>query len=139
MRGGGRWVDGVPDETLSRDDAERVVRRLMRMLRPYRWQIALIVVVLIAQVGTLLAGPALVRYGIDHGLSDHNARALNVAVVLYLFMAFAAVFLGRLAILLVARVGESFLRELRKRLFNHLMSLSLDFFERENTGKVVSA
>jgi ATP-binding cassette subfamily B protein len=138
MRGGGRWVDGVPDETLSRDDAERVVRRLMRMLRPYRWQIALIVVVLIAQVGTLLAGPALVRYGIDHGLSDHNATALNVAVVLYLFMAFAAVFLGRLAILLVARVGESFLRELRKRLFNHLMSLSLDFFERENTGKVVS-
>jgi ATP-binding cassette, subfamily B, bacterial len=138
MRGGGRWVDGVPDETLSRDDAERVLRRLTRMLRPYRWQIALIVVVLIAQVGTLLAGPALVRYGIDHGLSDHNATALNLAVVLYLVMAFAAVFLGRLAILLVARVGESFLRELRKRLFNHLMSLSLDFYERENTGKVVS-
>ncbi len=35
--GGGRgWSDGVPEETLSRADAERVVRRLVRMLRPYR-------------------------------------------------------------------------------------------------------
>ena len=47
-------------------------------------------------------------------------------------------FLGRLAILLVARVGEAFLRELRNRLFHHLMSLSLDFFEREKTGKIVA-
>ena len=63
MRGGGRWVDGVPDETLSRDDAERVVRRLVRMLRPYRWRILGIVIVLLAQVGkpTLLTGPTLVR------------------------------------------------------------------------------
>jgi ATP-binding cassette, subfamily B, bacterial len=137
--GGGRgWSDGVPEETLSRADAERVVRRLVRMLRPYRARIAGIVVVLLAQVGTLLAGPALVRYGIDHGMGDHDAAALNTAVVLYLLMAIAAVFLGRLAILLVARVGEAFLRELRKRLFNHLMSLSLDFYEREKTGKIVA-
>ena len=114
------------------------MRRLIRMLRPYRLRILGIVIVLMAQVGTLLAGPALVRYGIDHGMGDHDAAALNTAVVLYLLMAFAAVFLGRLAILLVARVGEAFLRELRKRLFNHLMSLSLDFFEREKTGKIVA-
>ena len=49
-----------------------------------------------------------------------------------------ALVLGRLAILLVAKVGEAFLRALRKRLFDHLMSLSLDFFEREKTGKIVA-
>ena len=68
MRGGGRWSEAVPEETLSRADAERVVRRLIRMLRPYRARIAGIVIVLLSQVGTLLAGPALVRYGIDHGM-----------------------------------------------------------------------
>jgi ATP-binding cassette subfamily B protein len=108
------------------------------MLRPYRRRIFVVVVVLILQVSTLLAGPALVRYGIDHGLGEQSAAALNTAVVLYLAMAFAGLFLGRLAILLVARVGEAFLRALRKRLFDHLMSLSLDFYEREKTGKVVA-
>src|SRR5262249_2165286 len=81
---------------------------------------------------------ALVRYGIDHGLSDHNAAALNKAVVVYLFMAFAGLYLGRLAIILVAKVGEGFLRQLRRQLFDHLMSLSLEYYERENTGKIVS-
>ena len=43
-------------------------------------------------------------------------------------------FLGRAAIILVARIGESFLRDLRNRLFGHMMSLSLDYFETEKTG-----
>ena len=139
MRGGGGWSDSVPEETLSRDDAERVVRRLVahaaavplphlrhrdraarrRSARCSR-----------ARRSCATASTTASR--------EHDAAALNTAVVLYLLMAFAAVFLGRLAILLVARVGEAFLRELRKRLFNHLMSLSLDFFEREKTGKIVA-
>ena len=32
----GWWGDNVPEETLSRDEATRVVRRLMRMLKPWR-------------------------------------------------------------------------------------------------------
>jgi len=46
--------------------------------------------------------------------------------------------LGRAAILVVARIGEGFLRSLRNRLFRHLMSLSLDYYEKEKTGRVVS-
>ena len=30
----GWWGDNVPEETLSRDEATRVIRRLVRMLRP---------------------------------------------------------------------------------------------------------
>ena len=47
-------------------------------------------------------------------------------------------FLGRIAIVLVARIGERFLKELRNRLFGHMMSLSLDYFESEKTGKIVA-
>jgi ATP-binding cassette subfamily B protein len=123
---------------LTRDEAQRVIRRLLRMLRPQRAALVLAVIVLAVQVGTLLAGPALVRYGIDHGLREDDPGALNLAVVLYLFMAFAGLALGRAAIVVVARIGESFLRDLRNRLFGHLMGQSLDFFEKEKTGRIVS-
>jgi ATP-binding cassette subfamily B protein len=46
--------------------------------------------------------------------------------------------LGRLQVWLVARIGESFLRDLRVRVFDHLQSLSLDFFGGEQTGRLVS-
>jgi ATP-binding cassette subfamily B protein len=138
QRRGGAWMDNVPDETLTRAEAERVLRRLVRLLRPYRRQIAFATFLLMLQVGTLLAGPALVRHGIDQGLRAHDAGALNLSVVCYLAVAFVGLLLGRWVIVLVARIGEAFLRDLRNGLFAHLMRLGVDYFEREKTGRVVS-
>jgi ATP-binding cassette subfamily B protein len=134
----GFWSDSVPEETLSREEAQKVLRRLFAMLRPQRGAIVIATLVLMAQAAALSAGPLLVRYGIDQGIRDRDAGALNLAVVVYLGLAFLGLVLGRLAILYVARIGERFLRSLRNRLFSHLMSLSLDYFETEKTGKIVA-
>jgi len=138
----GWWGDNVPEETLSRDEATRVVRRLLRMLRPQRALIIVAVFVLMLQAATLLAGPLLVKHGIDaglpHGDFPGDARTLNMTVLAYLAIAILGFFLGRIAIVLVARIGERFLKELRNRLFGHMMSLSLDYFESEKTGKIVA-
>jgi ATP-binding cassette subfamily B protein len=137
MRGGHVGIVAI-DEKLTRDDAEQVLRRLRSMLRPYRRAIALATVLLVAQTACLLAGPALVRYGVDHGLSAHDAGALNLAAGLFLMAAVTGLFLGRAVILKVTRIGETFLRDLRERVFRHLLSLGMDFFEREKTGRLVA-
>jgi ATP-binding cassette subfamily B protein len=140
MRGGGGGAFGqhAIEETLTRHDATQVVRRLRPMLRPYRGRIALAILLVIGQASCLLAGPALVRHGIDEGLRAHDAGALNLSAFLYLIAAIAGLFLGRAVIKMVARVGETFLRDLRSRVFRHLMSLGMDFFEREKTGTLVA-
>src|SRR5206468_3452967 len=93
--------------------------------------------VLILDDATSSAGPALVGHGIDAGLRKNDAGALNLSASLYLFAAIAGLFFGRAVIRMVAKVGEAFLRDLRSRVFRHLMSLGMDFFEREKTGKLV--
>jgi ATP-binding cassette subfamily B protein len=96
-------------------------------------------VLLILQAASVLAGPILVRYGIDHGVFPNRDRGvIDVAAGLFLVVAVAGFFIGRAVIRLVAWIGESFLRDLRTRVFRHLMGLSLDFYEREKTGVVVS-
>jgi ATP-binding cassette subfamily B protein len=138
----GWWGENVPEETLTRDEASQLMRRLLRMLKPYRWRILLAALVLMGQAACLLGGPLLVKYGIDHGLLSNggkgDAHALNMAVLAYLGLAITGFFFGRAAIILVARVGEGFLREMRNRLFRHVMSLSLDYFDGEKTGKIVA-
>jgi ATP-binding cassette subfamily B protein len=138
MRGGGWMSEAVVDETLSRDEAQRVVRRLVRRLRPWRAQVALAVALLALQVGTVLAGPALIAYGIDHGVRKGDTGALNVAAAVFLGVAFAGLVLGRAAILVTTRIGESFLRDLRISTFRHLLRLSMPFFEKEKTGRLVA-
>jgi ATP-binding cassette subfamily B protein len=137
MRGQGHWAEGVPEETLTRAEAQQVLRRLFRMLRPYRWSMVLVTVMLVGQVGALLGGPALVGHGID-AIRHHDRNTLNHSVLLYMFLAFLALVMGRLVIRLIARMGESFLRGLRMRVFQHLMSLSMGFFETEKTGRLVA-
>ncbi len=137
MRGQGHWADGVPEEKLTREEAQRVLRRLFRMLRPWHWQIVLAVVLIVGQVGALLAGPWLVGAGID-AMARHDRHGLDTAVRIYLVLALVGFVLGRSVIRLIARIGESFLRGLRVHVFRHLMSLSMDFFETEQTGRLVA-
>ena len=137
MRPGTPW-DVAYLENLTRKDAERVLRRLWRLLRPWHRRILLASLLIVGQTACLLAGPALVRHGIDAGLRADDAGALNLSAVLFLGVSFVALIFGRLAIRAVARVGETFLRELRVRVFRHLLSLGLDFFERERTGRLVA-
>jgi len=139
VRGG--WVDGGPldeDDKLDRAQAHQVVRRLWQLLRNYRGQIAVATAVLLVQTGCLLAGPALVRYGVDAGLTKGDAGALDTAAAVYLVVAIIGLISGRWVIWLVSRTGERFLRELREKTFKHLMGLSMDFYEREKTGRLVS-
>ncbi len=139
MRGG--MIGGSPiedDAKLDRAAAHQVLRRLGVMLAPYRRQVLLAVVVLVGQTACLLAGPALVRAGVDQGLVGKDGAALNRIAVIYLVVAIAGLALGRLVIWLVSRTGERFLRALRERVFSHLMALSLDFYDREKTGRLVA-
>src|SRR3954468_21603569 len=90
------------DDRISAAEARGVVRRSVRLLRPYRWQAALALVVLLLSTAALLAGPALVRYGIDHGLRrERSGAVLDRVALLYVMVAVAAVVLSRAQIILV--------------------------------------
>lgn len=137
----GAWVEGGPaDEELDREQARGLMRRLWKDLAPYRGRLLFAIALLVAQTSALLAGPWLLAIGIDDGIlaSPPNPGVLNLVAAIYLGLALASVVLGVFVIRQVALVGETFLRDLRTRVFRHLMSLGLDFFEREKTGKLVS-
>lgn len=130
---------GVAEEDkLDRSGTKRVLRRTLRRVAPYRRSVAKTVALVIANTVILLAGPAIVRYGIDHGLIDRNRPTLWWSVALYLATTVVAFFVGRTLILAMTRIGESFLRDLRVSVFRHLSSLSLSFYDREKAGVLIA-
>ncbi len=112
--------------------------RASRLLRPYRRQIAVAAALVVAWTASILAGPFFVRYGIDAGISAGDGAALNRAVVGFVVVAGASYVVYRAQVLLIGRVGESFLRDLRVRVFDHLQRLSMPFYDRERAGVIVS-
>ena len=126
------------EDKLDRDATRRVIRRSWQFAEPYHRTIRLALTLVTCWTATTLAGPVLVSYGIDHGISDGDAGALNMAVAGYVAVTIAAYLLARFQFLAINRAGEGFLRDLRVRVFDHLQRQGLAFFDREKTGVLVS-
>jgi ATP-binding cassette subfamily B protein len=130
---------GVAEEDqLDAKAAGQVLRRAWPMLRPYRRQVWLAAAMLVIWTATVLVGPLLVRYGIDQGITPGDPAELNKAVVGYVLSAAIGYVVFRVQIRVVGRVGEGFLRDLRVRVFDHLLRLSMPYYDRERAGVVVS-
>jgi ATP-binding cassette subfamily B protein len=134
------WMQGGVEEgdRLDADAARHLLRRAGQMLRPYRRQCAIALGMVTVWTATTLAGPFLVRYGIDHGIKADDPGALNAAVVGYVAVAITTYVAYRFQVQLISRIGESFLRDLRLRVFDHLQRLSMPFYDREKAGVIVS-
>ncbi len=125
------------DDKLDRAAAANVMRTTAGFLRPYRLQALAAGVLLVVWTALLLTLPVLFGRAVD-AVVDGDERQLNLTIVAYVVIAITNYFLWRTAIWLLARVGEGFLRDLRRRVFRHLLRLSMPFYDREKAGVIVS-
>ncbi|MDH4146471.1 MAG: ABC transporter ATP-binding protein/permease [Acidimicrobiia bacterium] len=132
-------VGGVAEEDrLDAAATRRVLRRTAAFLAPQRRDIVLTALNITLYVVTVLAGPFLVSVAIDRALVGRSRSVLAVVVAAYVAVAALNYVLARRAIVAMSRIGETFLRELRVRLFGHLQRQSLAFYDRESSGVLVS-
>ncbi|MDQ3405387.1 MAG: ABC transporter ATP-binding protein/permease [Actinomycetota bacterium] len=112
--------------------------RLRSLVRPVRWALALVGVLVIVDALTTIALPALFRRGIDAGVLTGASGPLWAAT------AVAAVLVGLIWLnvaattILTARLGERLLYVLRVRSYAHLQRLGLDYYEREMAGRIMT-
>jgi ATP-binding cassette subfamily B protein len=111
---------------------------LRRFVRPFRKQLAIGLAMLVATTLLNLSGPALVRYGIDHGVVGHSTRALGVVALLFLVAVLAQWLLIWANARYLGRASERMLFALRVRIFAHLQRLSVDFYDREMAGRIMT-
>ncbi|MBD0291033.1 MAG: ABC transporter ATP-binding protein [Thermoleophilia bacterium] len=116
----------------------RTFFRLLAFLRPYRWSLALSVVLAVGSQGAGLAIPWITGYAIDHALPDRDARLLTVLVALVVLAgsAKAAMLVARRFIAGRQALGVDF--DLRNALYSRLLRLSWGFYDRHQTGQLMS-
>jgi len=116
----------------------RKLRGLVALLAPYRTRVILMFVALVAATGASLAPAPLAKIAIDDGITRGDAGTLNLVVLA--FVASALVFWGAsyAQTYLVGWVGQRALQDLRLRIFRHLQSQPVGFYERRQAGQLIS-
>jgi ABC-type multidrug transport system fused ATPase/permease subunit len=111
---------------------------LLTLLRPYRGRSILALVSLVVGTAATLAPPPLAKLAIDEGITARDTATLDLVVVAFLATALIAWGASYAQTYLVGWVGQRVLQDLRLRLFEHLQTLSVNFYARRQAGVIIS-
>ena len=140
LRGVRTW--GAPPDVdragRDRGAGRRARAWLWPLVRPYRGLVALASLAVLTQTGAGLAMPYLVKVAIDRGVVPGRLEVLDRVALAYVGLAVVQFLAGRVEVLTVASAGQRVLYAVRNKLFRHVQTLSLDFYERERTGRLVA-
>lgn len=112
--------------------------RLLPLLAPHKKWLAICFLLLAVSKVIYLIGPNLIRHAIDVDITNSDYRGLLMTTGLYvliqaLFLVINYNFRVRMEI-----VGQEVMTGLRKRLFDHILKMSVSFFDRHPTGRLMA-
>ena len=85
-----------------------------------------------------MIGPQLISRGIDNGVLKSDYNYLLEQSFYYFLTLIALYFVASKALLSIGLVGELYVRRVREKLFRHLSSLDINYFEKNKTGVLVA-
>jgi ATP-binding cassette, subfamily B, bacterial len=114
------------------------VRRIATYARPYRWQIALFLLVTVLDAVVTVSYPLLLRVIIDDGILKRDTTVVAVVAGIVAALALFDAFLGFAQRWYSSRIGEGLIYDLRTEVFSHVQRQPIAFFTRTQTGSLVS-
>lgn len=114
------------------------LRRIGALFAPFRWQVGLVVALIVVSSAVSLANPFLVRILIDDAIPQQNVPVLLWAVGGMLAVTVVGSLFGVVQTWISTTVGQRVMHGLRTRVFTHLQRQSLSFFTRTRGGEIQS-
>jgi ATP-binding cassette subfamily B protein len=126
------------EEDRSRHRGWTTFVRLLGFLRPYRASLAVSSVLAIASQGTSIAAPILTGVVVNELRGGQNVRLLSVEIgaIVALGLVRAGLMVGRRLISGRQALGVEY--DLRDELYAHFLRLSFGFYDRSQTGQLMS-
>jgi ATP-binding cassette subfamily B protein len=155
--GGGSWRNNLaatpellarvaalpPVRDVAHADVERESRHdrnfsLRRLLAEFRRPLLLGLVLVIIDALSGLAGPVLVEHGIDRGVARGSETALFITAGVFLLVVLVDLLDEIAETFVTGRAAERIMLSLRIRIWAQLQRLSLDYYERELAGRIMT-
>jgi ATP-binding cassette, subfamily B, multidrug efflux pump len=143
------------EEVLGKAYDSRLMARLLKYLRPYRWQLAIALVSIFLKSFADVLGPYLTKVAIDRYLAPKGAAtATSSGIWSWLspnavngIAQIAAIYVGLLVFSFLLEflqtyfmqwTGQKVMFDLRRQIFRHLQRLHVAFFDKNPVGRLVT-
>lgn len=145
MHGGGgagrvnaRWSRSLDDDLRNRKTDSRTLRRVAQAFRPYKWQVAAVMLAILVTATLGLVNPYLLKLIIDDAFAHRDFGRLTFYVLLMIATPIVTGLIGVWQSYLNNVIGQRVMRDFRNRLYSHLQQMALRFFTNTRTGEIQS-
>jgi ATP-binding cassette, subfamily B, multidrug efflux pump len=126
------------DELMGKAFDPRLARKAFAFVKPHKAHLALAMVTVLATSGIGLIEPKLWKMAIDQGIAKRDMDVVTRVALMYLCV-FAVRWVFQAAqTIIVQRLGQSVLHDIRHTVFSHLQNLSLGFFDKREIGRIIA-
>jgi ATP-binding cassette, subfamily B, multidrug efflux pump len=115
----------------------KTLRRLLGYLTPHKGAVLLSIALLILAAVAAQIGPYLVKLSVDVYMPAHNFLGIVRIAVLYALIIAASAWAMRARLLIMVRMGNKVIEQLREEIFRHVNRLSFKFFDDRPAGKII--
>jgi ATP-binding cassette subfamily B protein len=135
----GRMFRGGGDQPIvPKERRGATVRKITAFFRPYRLQVGVVVVAILATSLLGLINPILLKLLIDDALPSRDFGRLNLYVGLMIALPIITGLIGIGQSYLNNVIGQRVMQDLRTALYSHLQRMPLRFFTETKTGEIQS-
>ncbi|MEZ3445689.1 MAG: ABC transporter ATP-binding protein/permease [Lachnospiraceae bacterium] len=125
------------------------MKRLLGYLKPHKWMMLLSSVLVIALIGVELYKPIIIGNAIDNYIGSYGQPGVNLGMEeafrgilraggLYALMLLLGFAFNATNTWILQNIGQSIIYKMREEVFAHIHSLSVNFFNTQPVGKLVT-
>ena len=115
-----------------------VLKRLLVFVKPYRWQFVLLVVLTLLTAVLVPLRPYIIQLTLDNQVADSNYQGLVNMILLLLGLLVVQALIQYVHTYLSGWLGQYIIKDIRTKLYEHLVHLKLSFFDKTPIGRLVT-
>ena len=117
---------------------KRLIPRLLAYLKPYKKSTLLAISLMIITMFCNIMSPYLLKIAIDTYIASKNMQGLLMIGSLMLITSLLMWFLSSKYTIMIARITNEILINIRHELYSHIQTLSFTFFDNRPVGKILA-
>jgi ATP-binding cassette subfamily B multidrug efflux pump len=116
----------------------QIMKRLLAFFKPYGKYIAIATFLTITISALAALRPRLTPIAIDDKIMNHDLPGLQFIILIMFGTLVVQGIIQYIMTYLTSWIGQKIIYDLRKKIFDHIMSLDLKFFDRNPIGRIVT-
>jgi ATP-binding cassette, subfamily B, multidrug efflux pump len=126
------------EESLGKAYDSRLMSRLLKYLKPYRWHVIAGIIMSVAVSGMEAIRPWFTKHAVDVNIAQHDSHGLLMTTLAFLGILILRSLVQYLNAYLTQWIGQKTIFDLRMELFAHIQHLGMKYFDRNPIGRLIT-